>query len=111
MLLHVIAGKHTPENLLRVVIHMIVAVPSRADPACRPVPEKARCYLALAQTAGKEVLVVVPDALQFLVVQLDCRTRPELLPVRLAVLADAAEGGPCQPFNLLASVGECVEVL
>ena len=111
VLLDVIAGKHTPEDLLRVVIHVVVAVPGRADLACRPVPEKARRYLALAQAAGKIVLVVVPDSLQLLVFQLHCRTRPELLPVRRRVAADAVETSRGKAFNFLASVGDCVEVL
>ncbi len=73
VLVHVIAGKNAPENLLSVVVHVVVAVPGGADLAAGPVSEQTRRQLARAQAASQEVLVVVPEPLQFLVVKLHRR--------------------------------------
>ena len=80
VLLRVVRAEHAPPHLLGVVVHVVVAVPRRADAPAGPVAEQPRCHFALAQTARQEILVVIPDPLQFAVLEFNRRFRPERAP-------------------------------
>ena len=102
ILVHVIAGKDSPEDLLGVVVHVVVAVPGGADLAARPVAEQAGRHLAFPQAAGQEILVVVPNLLQLLVLELDGGARPEILPALFRFLLELLHGDLRQARHLAA---------
>ena len=94
MLIGVITGEHAPEHLLRVVIHVVVAVPSSTDLAAGSVAKEARRDFPFAQAAGEPVLIVVPETLEFFVVQLDSRVGPEVAPETAGVAQEIGSGKP-----------------
>src|ERR1700678_2636653 len=66
---YVVAREDTQINLLAVVVEMVVAVPSAANVARRPVPKQARGRLVFAETAREKILIVVPDSLEGFVIE------------------------------------------
>jgi len=78
----VVAGENTPIHLLAVVIEMVITVPGASDIPIRPVSEQARSGLMLPQATCKEVLVVIPDAFEFLVKNIHSGSGPEFSPAR-----------------------------
>src|SRR5208337_1746584 len=103
-----VAGEHSPEELLGVVVHVVVAVPGGADPAAGPVAEQPRGHLALAKATSQKVLVVVPNLFQFLVREFHGRTRPKSFPTRFAFLLELRGGDTCQARALCFREGYVV---
>src|ERR1700733_10754834 len=81
MLLHMIARKNTPENLLAVIVHVVIAMPGGADVAGRPIPKQTWSHLAFSEATGQKVLVTVPNPFQLLIIQLHRGMRPKFPPM------------------------------
>ncbi len=64
MQVHMVAGKSRPERLLRVVVHVIIAVPRNANLPVAPIRKETRTGDAGAQGTAQKVKIPIPDAFQ-----------------------------------------------
>ncbi len=105
-----VAGKDTPINLFAVVVRMIVTVPRGSDIAGRPVCEQAWRHFIRSQATRQEILILVPDARYFPIVELNGRMRPEFIPLRFRVVPDSSRFRFREFCHPVTRKGFCVEV-
>ncbi|MNC12607.1 hypothetical protein D3C75_603310 [compost metagenome] len=101
MLIQMVAGERHPERLLRVVIHMVVSVPFRADGTVAPVGEQARAGYPRLDGAIQEVEITVPDPLQECILQGDEGMSPVFPPCFPGLCQRVVVPGACRCGHII----------
>ena len=111
VLIGMIAGEHAPEDLLRVVVHVVVTVPGGADVAAGPVSEETRRDFPFPQATSEPVLVVIPAAFEVFIFKLDRGARPEATPELIGITLQVGSGESRQTVCLGRRVSDVVRMI